>query len=127
MSRELRRGDIAEEEVEAAIICGEMKEPAGGVALNAESRALVEPVLRWRSERLRVTMLWGFRDEMPGVERPLAVTRSGWLMSERELVRWLAREGLRGREPECGRGYERPEDCRFWGSISSSSSVMVGE
>lgn len=87
MSRELRSGDIALEDVDAAIIWGETKEPEGGLVLDAESRAVVEPVFRWRSDRLRVTMLWGFRADIPGAARPLVVMRSGWFTSDNELVR----------------------------------------
>lgn len=86
MSRELRRGDIAFEEVDAAIICGETQEPDGGLALDAESIAVVDPVLRCRSERLRVTILWGFLEEIPEEVRSCAVMRTGFT-SDSELVR----------------------------------------
>ena len=95
MSRELRKGDIAFEDVDEAIICGETQDPEGGLTLDAESIAVVESVLRCKSERLRVTMLWGFLEETPEEVRPCAVIRKGWLTSDSELVR-LAREGRRG-------------------------------
>lgn len=46
---------MAEVEEVPVIICGEIKD-AGGLALEAESRAVVEAVCKWRSERLLVTM-----------------------------------------------------------------------
>lgn len=96
MSRDERRGDIVLDDVETAIIWGETKEPEGGLPLETDSRAVVEPALRCRSERLRVTMLCGFREETTGFGRPEVLMRKGWLTSDRELVRWLASEGRRG-------------------------------
>lgn len=43
---------MALDDEEPLIICGEIKEPVGGLALEADSGAVVEPVLRPRSERL---------------------------------------------------------------------------
>ena len=81
-----------------------MKDPTRGVVLEVESKGVEEAVSRFRSDLLFVTIRCVIRDAVPEFDREFVVARSGWFISDSELVRWLTSDGLRGLERDGGSG-----------------------